>query len=99
MSGWFKQQRSWSERPWFKDACAVQLYAFLKCQAYVQDGMYEGILIRRGSLPTTRAEMMEATGMKYMKVDKCLKTLVAYGEIIVKANNKFSVITICDYKS
>lgn len=99
MSGWFKQQRSLVEQPWFKDAEAVQLYAFVKCQAYVQDGVYEGQIIRRGSCPTTRAEMMEATGMKYMRVDKSLKVLIAYGAITVKANNKFTIVTICDYDS
>ena len=97
--GWYKQQRNLTERSWFKDAPMVQLYACLKEWAYVTDGRYQGMKIRRGSCPTTRSEMMEATGMGYKLLDKTLKRLISNGEIIVKGNNQFSVITICDYDS
>lgn len=96
-SGWYKQQRNIPEQAWFKDADTVLLYTYLKATAYVTTGKYEGVVIRRGSCPTTRAEMMEATGLSYKKVDRCLRNLVAYGEIIVKGNNKFTIVTICDY--
>ena len=97
MSGWYKQQRDLPEREWFKEPHLVQLYIALKSLAYVSDGRYEGCLIRRGSYPTTRAELSELTGMKRMTLDRCLKKLISLGEIIVKANNRFSVVTICDY--
>ena len=99
MSGWYKQLRNLSERPWYKDSCMVHLYHYLKERAYVADGTYEGIIIRRGSCPTTRSEMMEATGMKYMTLDRALRKLISYGEIVVKANSRFTVVTVCDYDS
>lgn len=99
MSGWYKQQRNLSERAWYKDSLMVHLYHFLKERAYVTDGQYEGKLIRRGSCPVTRSEMSEVTGMSYRTLDRVLKKLISFGEIIVKANNRFSVITICDYDS
>ena len=95
--GWYKQLRNMPERPWFKDANVVLLYTFLKATAYVADGMYRDVIVRRGSCPTTRAEMMEATGLSYKQVDVCLRRLIGYNEILVKGYNKFSVITICDY--
>lgn len=95
--GWYKQQRNIPERAWFKDANMVLLYTYLKATAYVADGKYEGQIIRRGSCPTTRAEMKEATGLSYKQVDTCLKKLSGYGEIIVRGYNKFTIITICDY--
>lgn len=97
MGGWYKRQRSIPERPWFKDAQVLQLFDYLESKAYVTDGMYEGQLIRRGSCPTTRPEIMEVTGLSYKQVDRCLKILVNYGEIIVKGNNRFSVISVCGY--
>ena len=97
--GWYKQLRNIPERPWFKDANVVLLYTFLKATAYVADGKYEGVIVRRGSCPTTRAEMMEATGLSHHKVDSCLKKLIGYNEIFVKGYNRFSIITICDYDS
>jgi hypothetical protein len=96
-SGWYKQQRYIVERPWFKDADMVQLYTYLKSMAYVTDGKYKGIIIRRGSCPTTRSEMSEMTGLSARTIDRVLRRLVSYNEIIVKANNKFSIVTICDY--
>ena len=97
MSGWYKRHRNITERPWFSDARTLQLYDYLEAKAYVTDGRYEGQLIRRGSLPTTRAEMMEVTGLSYKQVDRCLRTLRNYGDIIVKGNNQYSVVTICNY--
>ena len=97
MSGWYKQQRNRSERPWFKNAKAAQLYDYLKDVAYVSDSQYQGRLIRRGSCPTTRAEMMEATGQTYAEIRNSLKMLEKYGEIIVRGSNQFTVITVCDY--
>lgn len=97
--GWYKQLRNIPERPWFKDANVVLLYTFLKATAYVADGKYRDVIVRRGSCPTTRAEMMEATGLSYKQVDACLRRLIGYNEILVKGYNKFSVVTICDYDS
>ena len=99
MSGWYKRQRNIPERPWFKDSKVVQLFDYLEATAYVVEGKYEGLIIRRGSLPTTRPEMMEATGLSYKEVDRCLRKLISYGEIIVKGYYRFSVITVCYYDS
>lgn len=97
--GWYRQQRDVPDREWFKEPNLVQLYVALKSLAYVADGRYEGVIIRRGSCPVTRSELSELTGMKRMTLDRSLKKLLAYGEIIVKASNRFSVITVCDYDS
>lgn len=99
MNGWYKQHRNLSTRAWFKDPCMVQLYHYLKERAYVIDSPYEGIMIRRGSCPVTRSELVEVTGMSYATLNRKLKKLISYGEIIIKANNHFTVITVCDYDS
>ena len=97
MAGWYKQQRNLMERTWFKYPQMVQLYTLLKCLAYVADGPYNGIIIRRGSCPTTRSEMMEMTGLSYSTLDRTLNKLISLGEITVKSYNRFSLVTICDY--
>ena len=99
MNGWYRQQRNLSERAWFQDSQMVHLYHFLKERAYVCDGRFQGKIIRRGSCPTTRSEMSEYTGMSPKTIDRILKKLVRYGEIIVRGNNRFSIITVCDYDS
>ena len=97
MSVWYKRQRNIPERPWFKDGAVVQVFDYLEALAYVADGRYKGVIIRQGSCPTTRADIVEATGLSYKTVDRCLKKLVANGDIIVKGNSFGSVITICNY--
>ena len=99
MNGWYKRQRNIPERPWFKDAKVLQLFDYLESVAYVIDGSFDGITVRRGSCPTTRPDMMEATGLSYKEVDRCLRVLRSYGEIIVKGYCRFSVITVCGYDS
>lgn len=97
MSVWYKRQRNIPERPWFKDGAVVQVFDYLEALAYVADGRYKSVIIRQGSCPTTRADIVEATGLSYKTVDRCLKKLVANGDIIVKGNSFGSVITICNY--
>lgn len=97
MGNWYKRQRSIPERPWFKDGAVVQVFDYLDAIAYVVDGTYKDMIIRQGSCPTTRADIVEVTGLSYKTVDRCLKKLVACGDIIVKGNNFGSVITICNY--
>ena len=97
MNGWYKQQRNLSERAWYQDSQMVHLYQFLKERAYVSDSRFQGKVIRRGSCPVTRSEMSEITGMSLKTIDRTLKKLISFGEIIVRGNNRFSVITVCDY--
>lgn len=96
-AGWYKQQRDLSERPWYKDSAMVHLYTYLKECAYVADSRYHGQIIRRGSCPVTRSDMAYVTGMSHAKIDRILRKLVNFGEIIIRANSRFSVITVCDY--
>lgn len=97
MSVWYKRQRNIPERPWFKDGAVLQVFDYLEALAYVTDGRYKDTIIRQGSCPTTRADIVEATGLSYKTVDRCLKRLVANGDIIVKGNSFGSMITICNY--
>lgn len=98
-SGWYKQQRDLFDRPWAKDAKMVAVYAYLHCCAYVQTGKLHGHLIRRGSCMTSRAAIMEATGLTEQEVKSRMKKLSAFGEIIVKPSNKGNIVTVCDYDS
>ena len=97
MSGWFKHDRDMFTRPWAKDPKTVSVYDYLHCVAYVNDGTLHGQKIRRGSCPTTRSAIMEATGLTEREVRTRLKKLLEAGEIIIKATNFGTIVTICDY--
>lgn len=99
MIGWFKHHRNLFERPWAKDPKTVVVYEYLHCHAYLNDGMLNGRLVRRGSCPTSRAAIMEGTGLSEDVVKSRLRKLLEYGEIIVNTSNLGSIITLCDYES
>lgn len=94
---WYKQDRNLFERVWAKDDKMVAVYVYLHCCAYLRDGMLHGEMIRRGSCPTTRSAIMEATGLTESEVKLRLRRLSDYGEIIVKTTNKGMIITVCDF--
>ena len=96
---WYKQDRNLFERMWAKDDKMIAVYVYLHCCAYLRDGMLHGQLIRRGSCPTTRSAIMEATGLSESEVKLRLRRLQDVGEIIVKTSNRGMIITICDYDS
>lgn len=97
MSGWWKHDRDMFSRPWAKDPKTVSVYDYLHCVAYVCDGMLHGQRIRRGSCPTSRAAIMEATGLSAQEVRTRLKKLLEAGEIVVKPTNFGNIVTACDY--
>ena len=94
---WYKQDSNVYDRAWAKDAKAVTLYLYLHCAAYVQPGMYHGQLVRRGSCPTSRSAIMEATGLSEYDVKSRLKLLANFNEIILKKSNVGTIVTVCDY--
>jgi len=97
---WYKQQRNIFERPWAKgNPKLIAIYVYLHCRAYVQDQPLRGVLIRRGSCPTSRSAIMEGTGLKEHDVKFGLSRLLEEGEIIVKSSNLGTIITLCDYDS
>lgn len=96
---WYKQDTNVYDRCWTKDSKAVTVYLYLHCAAYVNDGIWHGQLIRRGSCPTSRSAIMEATGLSEYDVKSRLKLLVSCGEILVKISNAGTIVTCCDYDS
>ena len=95
--GWYKHNRNLFERSWAKDSKMVAVYEYLHCCAYVRDQPYRDMIIRRGSCLTSRAAIMEGTGLSEHDVKSRLKKLLDNGEIIVNSSNLGTIITVCDY--
>lgn len=95
---YYRQVCNVFDRVWAKDPKAVALYLYLHCNAYVQDWkLPDGRLVRRGSCPTSRASIIEGTGLSEYDVKSRLNKLQDYGEIIIKSSNMGMIVTICDY--
>lgn len=95
---YYRQVCNVFDRVWAKDSKAVALYLYLHCNAYVQDWkLPDGRLVRRGSCPTSRASIIEGTGLSEYDVKSRLNKLQDYGEIIIKSSNMGMIVTVCDY--
>ena len=97
--GWIKLYRKFLEWEWFTDAKMVQLFIYLLLSASIDERKWKGIVLERGQLATTVAELSEKTNLSTKTVRTALQRLED-GQIIGRqTTNKFTIITICNYES
>lgn len=95
---YYRQDSNVFDRLWAKDPKMITVYLYLHCHAYVQDGVLpDGRRVRRGSCPTSRAAIMEGTGLSEFDVKSRLIKLRDYGEVIINSSNRGMIVTVCDY--
>lgn len=75
----------------------VHLFTHLVLKANHKDGKWKGIPVKRGQLITGRKKLSSQTGISERSIRTCLKKLESTSELTIKATNKFSIITICNY--
>ena len=93
-----KLHRSILESAVFSDAETLRLWIYLLCKAATTDRqiLVEGkvVNLKRGQLITGRKKISEQLKMAESKVYRTLKTLETLGNVNIKPNNKFSLVTI-----
>jgi len=77
----------------------VHLLQHLILSANHKINNYQGSEVKRGQLITGRKKLSEKTGISERTIRTCLSRLQETGEISIKATNKFSLITICNYET
>ncbi len=97
-TGWIKIYRGMLQWEWFSDAKMVQLFLYLLLSANVKELTFKGAKIKRGQLVTGLKKISSETGLSIQSVRTCLKRLKKTGEINMRSNNQFSVVTICNYE-
>lgn len=97
--GYIKLYRKIVNWEWFDNSYMVHLYLYLIIYANTQDRRWHGDIIKRGQLLTSVSRLHDETNIPISTIRRCLKRLEKTGEIIVKATNRFSTITICNYDS
>jgi predicted transcriptional regulator len=100
MEGWICLHRKFLQWEWAGDANMVALFIYLLLMANTDDGYkWKGIALDRGQLLTGRKELSKKTGLSEQTVRTCLKRLESTNEITIKSTNKYSIITICNYRT
>lgn len=85
----------------FEDAEVLKLWVWLLCNvAYAEhDVVFYGkvIHVSAGEIPTGRKRISQQIGMSESKVYRALNILKKLGNITIKSNNKYSVITVVNW--
>jgi hypothetical protein len=97
-SGFVKIFRKFEEWEWYRKSEMVHLFLHFLLLANHKQGKWQGKTIERGQFITGLLSLEEQTGISYQTLRTCISRLKATGEIHVKSTNKFSLITIVNYK-
>ena len=92
-----KISRKIAEWEWYKDINTKTLFFHLLLKANWKPGRFQGVDIPRGSLATSLQNLSLETGLTIRGVRTALKHLETTGEVTVKRQAKFSVVTIKKY--
>ena len=97
--GWIKLYRKFLEWEWFTDSKMVQLFVYLLLSASIEQRKWKGIVLERGQLATTIAELSEKTNLTAQNLRTALARLESSQIINRQTTNKYTVITICNFES
>lgn len=97
-SNWIKLNRKILDWEWYFDINTKVLFLHLLLKASWEDNKYMGIEIKKGSLITGVNKLKAETHLSIQSIRTSLKKLQNTKEIVVKATNKFSMITIVNYE-
>lgn len=97
MSGWIKLHRDLLEWEWYNDANTCRLFIHLLLKANHQDKHWQGLVIKRGQLVTSRGNLSNDAGLSEMQIRVSLNKLKVTREITIQTTSRFTIITICNY--
>lgn len=83
---------------WFKNTNTLIVFIWLLIEANVSDHDFENTTIHRGQVATSIRSIGNACGLSIQQVRTALDHLKSTGEITIKSNNRYQVITIVNYK-
>ena len=97
MEGWIKIYRKIMNWEWFDVPEMVALWVHLLINANLEEKVWHGINIPRGSFVTSRKALAEESGLSEQQVRTCLSRMTETNEITTKATNKYTLITINNF--
>ena len=97
MEGWIKIYRKIMNWEWFDVPEMVALWVHLLINANLEEKVWHGINIPRGSFVTSRKALAEESGLTEQNVRTCLSRLISTNEITIKSTNKYTMVTINNF--
>lgn len=99
MSGWVKFHRKMIEWEWFTDVNTCHLFLYCLLRANTTESSFRGIKLNAGEFIAGRKSISTSTGLSEMQIRTSLNKLILTKEITIKSTNKFSIISITNWKS
>ena len=98
LNGFVVLHRSLLKWGWHSDPATGWLFVNLILLASHAPTEWKGIRLERGQLITGRKSLSEQTGLSEQSIRTALNHLKSTGEITIKATNKYSLITLLNYR-
>lgn len=98
MSGWIQLHRKLTDWEWYKDVNTCHLFIHLILSANHKDTKWRGEVIKAGQILTGRKELSVKTGLTERQIRTSLNRLKTTSEMTIKSTNKYSLITITNWK-
>ena len=97
-NGYIKLDRNMERWRWWKNRNTLQVFIWLLFHANVVDHDFENEIIHRGQVATSITSISNACSLTTQQVRTAILHLKSTGEITIKSNNRYQVITIVNYK-
>jgi hypothetical protein len=95
---WVKLHRQFVDWGWYTSPNMPHLFIHLLLKANVEEGYYQGELIKRGQCVIGRKSLSAQTGISEQTLRTCLDKLKSTHEITIESKIKFSIVTILNYE-
>lgn len=89
--------RSFLDWEWYADTNCVRLAVHFLLKVNYQSKKWQGIVIERGQLVTSRAKLSDETGLTPMQIRTAIDKLTASGFISKLSTKTHTTITVCNY--
>lgn len=99
MNGWIKLHRQLIKWEWWDDHNTTRLFIYLLLEANHEDKKWQGVTVKRGQKITSYPKLSKNTGISIQSVRTSLNKLKSTGELTVKPQSKYTVISISNYDS
>jgi len=82
---------------WYTDANTMRVFLHLILMANHKESKWRGETILRGQFLTGRKQLAKELKLSEKQIRVALNHLKTTGEVAIRATNKYSIITICNY--
>lgn len=99
MNGWIKLHRKFQEWEWYQNANTMRVFVHLLLNANHQPKRWQGILIERGQVLTSRDHLASDLKLSVRRVRTALEHLEQTQEVTIKTTKRYTLLTLCKYSA